>query len=67
MALFPVMVDDAVFRGMMVYFLSDRYLLKFFHELTLHSDVNKMSSQNIAIVIPPNIIWAPSEDGNNIG
>lgn len=43
-----------------------RFLIKFLSILTKNSDVNKMSPQNIAIVIAPNLIWASNEDRNNM-
>jgi len=35
-------------------------LTKFLAELSKHQSVNKMSAANIAIVIGPNLLWAPS-------
>ncbi|XP_063981616.1 rho GTPase-activating protein 44-like isoform X1 [Diachasmimorpha longicaudata] len=43
-----------------------RFLIKFLAVLTKNSDVNKMSPQNIAIVIAPNLIWSPQEDVNTM-
>lgn len=43
-----------------------RFLIKFLAVLTRNSDVNKMSPQNIAIVIAPNLIWSPQEDVNTM-
>ncbi|XP_034939328.1 rho GTPase-activating protein 44-like isoform X3 [Chelonus insularis] len=43
-----------------------RFLIKFLAVLTKNSDVNKMSPQNIAIVIAPNLIWSPQEDINTM-
>ncbi|XP_012268528.2 rho GTPase-activating protein 44-like isoform X2 [Athalia rosae] len=43
-----------------------RFLIKFLAVLTKNQDVNKMSPQNIAIVIAPNLIWSPQEDGNTM-
>lgn len=43
-----------------------RFLIKFLAVLTKNQDVNKMSPQNIAIVIAPNLIWSPQEDVNTI-
>lgn len=40
-----------------------RYLIKFLAKLSTNCDVNKMTPQNIAIVIAPNLIWA-QEDKN---
>lgn len=39
-----------------------RYVIKFLSKLHENADVNKMSSQNIAIVMAPNLIWPLSED-----
>lgn len=38
-------------------FFFSRYLIKFFARLCQNSEMNKMSVQNIAIVIGPNLIW----------
>ncbi|XP_011870078.1 PREDICTED: rho GTPase-activating protein 44-like isoform X2 [Vollenhovia emeryi] len=43
-----------------------RFLIKFLAVLTKNQDVNKMTPQNIAIVIAPNLIWSPQEDANTI-
>ncbi|XP_011637108.1 SH3 domain-binding protein 1-like isoform X1 [Pogonomyrmex barbatus] len=43
-----------------------RFLIKFLAVLTKNQDVNKMTPQNIAIVIAPNLIWSPQEDTNTI-
>lgn len=43
-----------------------RFLIKFLAVLTKNQDVNKMTPQNIAIVIAPNLIWSPPEDANTI-
>lgn len=43
-----------------------RFLIKFLAVLTKNQDVNKMSPQNIAIVIAPNLIWSPQEDVNTM-
>lgn len=43
-----------------------RFLIKFLAVLTKYQDVNKMTPQNIAIVIAPNLIWSPQEDANTI-
>ncbi|XP_068965342.1 rho GTPase-activating protein 44-like isoform X2 [Bombus flavifrons] len=43
-----------------------RFLIKFLAVLTKNQDVNKMSPQNIAIVIAPNLIWSPQEDANTM-
>ncbi|XP_063234388.1 rho GTPase-activating protein 44-like isoform X2 [Bacillus rossius redtenbacheri] len=42
------------------------YLVKFLAVLARNHEVNKMSPQNIAIVIAPNLIWS-KEDEQNIG
>lgn len=34
-----------------------QYLFKFLHEVTKHSEQNKMTASNLAIVISPNVIW----------
>lgn len=36
-----------------------RYLIKFFHELSRHQEHNKMTAQNLAIVLAPSLIWSP--------
>ncbi|XP_072415256.1 rho GTPase-activating protein 17a isoform X6 [Chiloscyllium punctatum] len=38
-----------------------RYLIKFLSKLAQHSDVNKMTPSNIAIVLGPNLLWAKNE------
>lgn len=43
-----------------------RFLIKFFVEITKHQDVIKMSSQNLAIVIAPNLLWNPADDRTSI-
>lgn len=43
-----------------------KFLIKFLAVLTKNSDINKMSPQNIAIVIAPNLIWSPQEDINTM-
>ncbi|XP_076639360.1 rho GTPase-activating protein 44 isoform X2 [Colletes latitarsis] len=43
-----------------------RFLIKFLAVLTKNQDINKMSPQNIAIVIAPNLIWSPQEDINTM-
>lgn len=40
-----------------------RYLIKFLGKLSENSEVNKMNASNIAIVIAPNIIWSPEDEG----
>ncbi|XP_054281560.1 rho GTPase-activating protein 44-like isoform X1 [Macrosteles quadrilineatus] len=44
-----------------------RYLVKFLALLSQNQEVNKMTPQNIAIVVAPNLLWSPNDDGNNIG
>lgn len=46
-----------------------RYLVKFLSKLCDNQSVNKMTSQNIAIVIGPNILWSNEERqlSDNIG
>jgi len=45
------------------------YLFKFLHEVSLYSDVNKMSASNLAIVITPNVIWSTEsvQDALDVG
>ncbi|XP_046660606.1 rho GTPase-activating protein 17-like isoform X2 [Homalodisca vitripennis] len=43
-----------------------RYLVKFLALLSQNQEVNKMTPQNIAIVVAPNLLWSPNDDGNNI-
>ncbi|XP_076345253.1 rho GTPase-activating protein 44-like isoform X2 [Tachypleus tridentatus] len=38
-----------------------RYLIKFLSKLASTSDVNRMTPQNIAIVMAPNLIWVPDD------
>ncbi|XP_025415724.1 rho GTPase-activating protein 44-like [Sipha flava] len=44
-----------------------RYIIKFLAMLTKHQDLNKMSPQNLAIVIAPNLLWTPEDKNDNIG
>jgi hypothetical protein len=44
-----------------------RYLIKFLAALTRNQDVNKMTPQNIAIVIAPNLMWSPADENNVLG
>lgn len=44
-----------------------RYLIKFLALLSKNQETNKMTPQNIAIVIAPNLLWSPADDGNSIG
>ncbi|XP_064478280.1 rho GTPase-activating protein 44-like isoform X2 [Ornithodoros turicata] len=39
-----------------------RYVVKFLAKLATNSERNKMTSQNIAIVIAPNLVWAREEN-----
>lgn len=43
-------------------FTNLRYLIKFLAKLASNSEMNKMSPHNLAIVMAPNLIWAPAED-----
>lgn len=43
-----------------------RFLIKFLAVLTKNREINKMSPQNIAIVIAPNLVWSPQEDRNTM-
>lgn len=36
-----------------------RYLIKFFHELSRRHEHNKMTCQNLAIVLAPSLLWSP--------
>ncbi|XP_077979662.1 rho GTPase-activating protein 44-like isoform X2 [Glandiceps talaboti] len=38
-----------------------RFLIKFLHKLAEYSDVTKMTSSNLALVIAPNIMWAKED------
>lgn len=42
-----------------------RYVVKFLARLVGHREQNKMSSQNIAIVIAPNLVW-PKEENQSL-
>jgi hypothetical protein len=44
-----------------------RYLIKFLSVLCRNQDVNKMTPQNIAIVIAPNLIWSQAEESSAMG
>lgn len=49
-------------------YINLRYLIKFLAKLAAQQDVNKMSTQNIAIVIAPNLMWSKDGDqGMNMG
>lgn len=43
-----------------------RYLMKFLSYLSEKNQENKMSPQNIAIVMSPNLLWSPNENENYI-
>ncbi|KAF0314648.1 Rho GTPase-activating protein 44 [Amphibalanus amphitrite] len=43
-----------------------RYLIKFLALLSKNKQVNKMSTQNIAIVMAPNLLWTRLEEGFNM-
>lgn len=43
------------------HYLNLRYLTRFLSLLALKSQHNKMSSQNIAIVMSPNLLWPPDD------
>ncbi|XP_008938738.1 PREDICTED: rho GTPase-activating protein 17, partial [Merops nubicus] len=43
------------------YHANFRYLIKFLAKLAQHSDVNKMTPSNVAIVLGPNLLWAKTE------
>lgn len=40
-----------------------RYLMRFLGKLVENQQFTKMSSQNLAIVMAPNILWSPNNDG----
>ena len=40
-----------------------RYLVKFLSKLTEKSDINKMTTSNIAIVVGPNLLWQEGDAG----
>ena len=40
-----------------------RFLVKFLARLTEYSDVNKMTSSNIGVVIGPNLLWPAGDSG----
>lgn len=44
-----------------------RYLIKFLSVLSRNQEVNKMTSQNIAIVIAPNLIWSQADETSTMG
>ncbi|XP_071034330.1 rho GTPase-activating protein 17 [Parasteatoda tepidariorum] len=46
-----------------------RYVIQFLSKVHENVDVNKMSSQNLAIIMAPNLIWSPlsSDDGPTLG
>ncbi|XP_033115007.1 rho GTPase-activating protein 17-like isoform X2 [Anneissia japonica] len=43
-----------------------RYLIKFLKKVSEHSEVNKMSTSNLALVIAPNILWSEKERGVSV-
>ncbi|KAM7296257.1 rho GTPase-activating protein 44 [Ixodes scapularis] len=43
-----------------------RYVVKFLARLATNQERNKMSSQNIAIVIAPNLVWAREENQSQL-
>ncbi|GIY53722.1 rho GTPase-activating protein 44 [Caerostris darwini] len=44
-----------------------RYVVRFLSKVLENVDANKMSAQNIAIVMAPNLIWSPMEDASTLG
>lgn len=46
------------------YFNNLKYVVKFLAKLATNAEINKMSPQNIAIVMAPNLIWVPVEDSS---
>ncbi|CAH1798595.1 unnamed protein product [Owenia fusiformis] len=42
-------------------FLVLKYLIRFLNEVSTHSDVNKMTASNIAIVFGPNLVWSKNQ------
>ena len=44
-----------------------QYLIKFLSELSRNQEVNKMTPQNIAIVIAPNLIWSQADEATTMG
>ncbi|GLH02895.1 Rho GTPase-activating protein 17 [Gryllus bimaculatus] len=44
-----------------------KYLIRFLHVLSQNHEVNKMTPQNIAIVIAPNLIWGKTSDASTMG
>jgi Rho GTPase-activating protein 17 len=43
-----------------------KYLMKFLSKLSEKSQQNKMSTQNIAIVMSPNLLWPQNENDQNM-
>ncbi|XP_071964877.1 rho GTPase-activating protein 17-like isoform X2 [Antedon mediterranea] len=43
-----------------------RYLMKFLNKVSQHSEVNKMNTSNLALVIAPNILWTEKERGVSV-
>ena len=44
-------------------FVNLRYLIKFLRELSKHSETNKMTASNIAIVMGGNLLWQQGRAG----
>lgn len=53
----------AVVYSLLFCFFFISYIIKFLAKLAVNSDRNKMSSSNIAIVIGPNLLWPPGDNG----
>lgn len=51
------LVSDLLYQLPKCNFINLRYLIKFLQELTKHSDSNKMTATNIAIVMGGNLLW----------
>ena len=41
-----------------------RFLVAFLQEFSLYADLTKMSTNNIAIVIGPNLLWPKEENAD---
>ncbi|XP_071814478.1 rho GTPase-activating protein 17-like isoform X3 [Apostichopus japonicus] len=39
------------------------FLVRFLHKVSLKSDKNKMGASNLALVIGPNVMWSPEDQG----
>ncbi|XP_014664592.1 PREDICTED: rho GTPase-activating protein 44-like isoform X1 [Priapulus caudatus] len=48
------------------YYTNLRYLVKFLAKLVTHSQTNKMTPTNVAIVFGPNLIYPKGDDGMNV-